>query len=77
MGADEDALLRLREGLGVDEVRASVASSAPACRKFLFFPYAAAVSLRRSALRWQEAVLSLLRQDQRPVDEVDVASRTA
>lgn len=76
MGAEEDALLRLREGLGFDEVRASVASSAPACRKFFFFPHGAAVSLRRSALRWQQ-VLSLLRQDQRPVDEVDVASRTA
>lgn len=75
MAAEEDAPLRLR---GVDEVGAPAASSAAACRKFsFFFPHHAAVSLWLSALRWRQAVQSLLRQDQLPVNEVDVAPRPA
>lgn len=74
MAAEEDAPLRLR---GVDEVGAPAASSAAACRKFSFFSHPAAVSLWLSALRWRQAVQSLLRQDQLPVDEVDVAPRPA
>lgn len=47
MGAEEDALLRLR---GVDEVGASVASSAAACRKFFFFFFHTALQFHSADL---------------------------
>lgn len=63
MAAEEEALLR-----GVDEVGASVASSAEACRKFFFLFFFNTALQFHSCPPVAGGCLSLLRQGQLPVD---------